>query len=238
MNLKCTDCLNSKFAFYIAAENGHYECVLQAYEKKYSIDVWACMAAAKKGHLKILKFLYSKNFPWYEDTPYYAAKYGQYKCLKFAIKHRCPLNKETIIIAAKNGEFECLQLLYTELHENKCLWDATVFAAGVQSGKINILKFLYNIKCPLDATACIEATNNEYYECIKFLHEIKCPCKHLEENILNLEEDEICIICYSRQTRVKYEPCNHKICCNLCHEQLIKIKSNCPKCRSIIKNVV
>ena len=53
-----------------------------------------------------------------------------------------------------------------------------------------------------------------------------------------MDEDNICIVCYTQPVSVKLKPCEHKFC-NVCTCRFIAATGfKCPKCRAIIGNIL
>ena len=79
----------------------------------------------------------------------------------------------------------------------------------------------------------------DYFDCLKYANENGCSWICLDvfcEDIKTDVEDEQCVICTINKKRIKYNPCNHYVCCCSCD---IKLKSQdyqyrCPMCRSNI----
>ena len=118
-------------------------------------------------------------------------------------------------------------------------------AIAADNGHLNCLKYLHENGWQWNKYTCFRAASTGHLDCLKYAHENGCPCKH---NITIITYDskldvkaptdsiQQCCICFDNEEKVKFEPCNHKVCIS-CLNKLIgkKLKLNCPFCRTPVK---
>ena len=71
--------------------------------------------AAKNGHLECLRYAYETGCPWSPCTTYAAAYNGELECLMYAHDSpgaSCEWHPRTTYAAAGNGYLECLKYIY------------------------------------------------------------------------------------------------------------------------------
>lgn len=59
--------------------------------------------------------------------------------------------------------------------------------------------------------------------------------KHNDDDRVNDEKLHKCVVCWSEKIKVKFEPCDHFVCCQFCAR---KINNTCPVCRAKIDLLV
>ena len=94
---KCEKCrINDNYSCYMAALNGHLECLKYAHENGCSWNKHTCSKAAFHGHLECLKYAHENGCPWDKWTSSNAACNGLLDCLKYAHENGCPWDYKII----------------------------------------------------------------------------------------------------------------------------------------------
>ena len=132
---------------HIAANNGHLDCIIYAYENDYSKHLpdedvmwhWGYYPTpAANGHLDCLKYLHENNCHLPDDICNQAAGGGHVDCLKYAHEKGYEWNKWTCHYAATNGHLDCLKYLIS----NECPFDENIFIKLASENDFNGLKFV------------------------------------------------------------------------------------------------
>ena len=165
----------------VAASLGRTDLLQIAYESELAErDLTACAAAAANGHLETLKYLRFVECPWDESTANEAARGGHLDLLVWALENGCPSNDATQLHAASRGDLDMVMWL----HHNNHPVHSSVLEAAVYSEAVYILVWAWNIGIvfPMTFTAAVESGN---LDVVKYLSGIRHPWDedHLTEYV-------------------------------------------------------
>lgn len=78
---------------------------------------------------------------------------------------------------------------------------------------------------------CVLTRSYEAYDYENILNVFK----HNDDDHVNGDKRQKCVVCWSEKIEIRFEPCDHFICCQFCAK---KINSKCPVCRAEVTRSV
>lgn len=182
---------NCSKIFEVACEEGYFDIVKYAFEKKYVVpsspgrstityldeETKYCRAAARGGHLEILKFLRKNKFAWdHSNVALEACKNGDLGVFKFVNKDNTIfIDEDWLRAAIKKNHLELVKYM-TETTVKfvgpSTIVNATTWAA--EAGHLEMLKYLHESGYPWDQDVCAYAASEGHIDCLKYAHEQGC----------------------------------------------------------------
>jgi hypothetical protein len=134
---------NCRANTYVAASNGHIECLKYSHENGCPWDPETTYAAAITGHIECLKYAHKNGCPWHPRTTYSAACNGHLECLQYAHLHGCPWDPHTTYHAARNGYLGCLKYIFENCNIQ---WEDTKFEENTKYFSKETQDFIEHVK--------------------------------------------------------------------------------------------
>ena len=170
-----------------------------------------------------------------------AVENGHLGCLKYFHINGCPWDKMVCSYAALHGHLDCLEYAHT----NGCPWDTFTCSNAAMRGHLACLEYAHTNGCPWDESTCTVAVFHGHRTCLEYVHANGCPCEHrkvkktypTDIDTESNDRSNECGVCFDKENRVKFIPCNHMFCAS-CSNRLIITNASCPYCRGDINDSV
>lgn len=129
----------SDHSSFLAAENGHLECLIQAHENGCIMDKFITREAAVNGHLDCLVYAHENGCELEKFVTIMAAENGHLDCLVYAHENGCVMDKFVAGAAAARGHLDCLKYA----HKNGCAMDKFVEGEAAMAGYLACLVYVH-----------------------------------------------------------------------------------------------
>lgn len=164
---------------HIAARYGSLKCLQLAWSRGCPRNAQVCEAAAQGGHLNCLKWLRANGCPWDQWTCNEAARQGHLECLQWAQTNGCPCNHVAMRRAIEGQQIDSMQWIYE--HSSTRLWTESILTAAIQSGNLEIFRYIIKKGCPWNPKKCLKISRGPIShwikEYLKHARERKRKCK-------------------------------------------------------------
>ena len=181
---KCEQCLRGEniISIFAALTNKHIECFKLACKNVDASRV--CGYAILYGNVEFLKCAHENGYPWDSLTLEYAIVDRNIDCLKYAHEHGAPIERDIIASLYTRIDytphellFEIVKYMYEHVKREN-FDDDVITQVMAKSGRIDILKYLYEQNVPFHPLTCDAALNSDNMKCLRFAIMAGAPTNH------------------------------------------------------------